>query len=134
VTRSNPDSVAAAADVLAAGGTIAQAATQAGVSRRTVERWRDRGRVELADASFARLALEADRVPPQQQGPLSEADLVELLEGQALRGSTRAVELLLRRVSKPASVDLDGDPFREVDQIGEFRRARLQREGSNASR
>jgi transposase-like protein len=124
VTRSNPDSVAAAADVLAAGGTIAQAATQAGVSRRTVERWRDRGRIELADAVFARLALEADRLPPEQQGPLSEADLVELLERQALRGSTRAVELLLRRVSKPASVDVD-DPFIEVDQIAEYRRARL---------
>jgi len=133
VTRSNPESVIAAADVIAAGGTIAQAATQAGVSRRTVERWRDRGRVELADAPHARLALEADRMPPQQQVPLSEDDLVELLEGQALHGSTRAVELLLRRVSKPASTDLD-DPFIEVDQVAEYRRARLQREASNVSR
>jgi len=53
-----------------------------------------------------------------------EADLVELLEGQALRGSTRAVELLLRWVSKPASIDVD-DPFRQVDEIAEYRRARL---------
>jgi Helix-turn-helix domain len=78
--RSNPDAAAHAADVLANGGTVAQAAEAANVTRRTVARWAQRGRLELLNAPHARLAVETDRVPPPRPGPLSEADLVELLE------------------------------------------------------
>lgn len=86
---------------------------------------RARNRQELTP--LAGLAVEADRQPAPHAQPLSEADLVELLEVQAKRGSVRAVELLLRRVSRMTPTVDDGDPFRELDEIAAGRRARLGR-------
>jgi transposase len=126
VTRSNPETIAVAADMLANGGTIAQAAAAAQVSRKTVERWRSKGRLELERAPFARLALEADREPPPQPGPFSEADIVELLEHAARQGNVRACELLLRRLRATRLPTLvDDDVFDELDKIAEANRARL---------
>jgi hypothetical protein len=109
--------------VLAAGGSLARAAEKAGVTRRTLERWRVQGRAELEQATpLARLALEADRPAARVPEPLGESDLVELLEAQARRGSVRAIELLLaRRARAPAEPRAD-DPFRELDELAEQRR------------
>jgi transcriptional regulator with XRE-family HTH domain len=125
VKLSRLDSVSAASAVLAAGGSLNQAAEKARVSRRTLERWRNQGRAELEHASpIARLALEADRPAAVAAGPLSEAELVELLEAQARRGSVRAIELLLARRAKgrPAETPRADDPFREVDELAAKRR------------
>jgi hypothetical protein len=121
---SRPDSVNAASAVLAAGGSFTQAAAEAGVSRRTLERWRAQGRDELDRAPFARLALEADRPAAAATEPLSESDLIELLEAQARRGSVRAIELLLARRARAAgkTQPRGDDPFREVDELAEKRR------------
>ena len=120
---SRPDSVNAASAVLAAGGSLTQAAAEAGVSRRTLERWRAQGRDELDRAPFARLALEADRPALAAAEPLSESDLIELLEAQARRGSVRAIELLLaRRAKASAGAPRADDPFREVDELAAQRR------------
>jgi transposase-like protein len=121
---SRPDSVNAASAVLAAAGSLTQAAAEAGVSRRTLERWRAQGRNELEGAPFARLALEADRPAVATAESLSESDLIDLLEAQARRGSVRAIELLLaRRAKAPAKTQPRGDdPFREVDELAEKRR------------
>jgi transcriptional regulator with XRE-family HTH domain len=129
VKLSRLDSVSAASAVLAAGGSLNQAAEKARVSRRTLERWRNQGRAELEHASpIARLALEADRPAAVAAGPLSEADLVALLEAQARRGSVRAIELLLVRVAKePAGTLREDDPFREVDELAAKRRRETSR-------
>lgn len=109
----NHEAVNAASEALAAGGSIAQAAEAAGVTRRTIERWRERGRDELARAPLARLALEADRpaAPSDGVAPLSEADLVELLEAQARRGNITALRLLLERAQRARPID---DVFRDL--------------------
>jgi hypothetical protein len=62
-------------------------------------------RDELHRAPFARLALEADRPAVAAAEPLSESDLIELLEAQARRGSVSAIELLLaRRAEAPGKM------------------------------
>lgn len=106
---SRPDSVNAASAVLTAGGSLTQAAAEAGVSRRTLERWRAQGRDALDRAPFARLALEADRPALAAAEPLNESDLIELLEAQARRGSVRAIELLLaapRRLARRSHAEM----------------------------
>jgi hypothetical protein len=76
------------------GDSIARAAESASVNRRTVERWLDRGRLKLTP--LARLASAADRPSVPKREPLTESDLVELLEAQARRGHVRAIELCSR--------------------------------------
>jgi transcriptional regulator with XRE-family HTH domain len=124
MNRWHTDAVSAATEVLAAGGSLAQAAEEVGVTRRTLERWRAQGRAELDQASsLARLALEADRPAGVAARPLSEAELVELLEAQARRGSVRAIQLVLaRRANAPAERPRTDDPFWEVDQLAAQRR------------
>jgi hypothetical protein len=124
VKLSHLDAVSAASAVLAAGGSLDQAAEKAGVSRRTVERWRAEGRAKLEQASpVAKLALEADRPAGVPAEPLSETELVELLEAQARRGSVRAIELLLARAkARPAERRPADDVFREIDELAEQRR------------
>jgi transposase len=53
--------VNAARAVLAAGGSLSQAAKETGVSRKTLERWQAQGRNKLDQSPFARLALEVYR-------------------------------------------------------------------------
>jgi hypothetical protein len=92
--------------------------------RRTIERWRERGRFELTP--LARLAFAAEQPPPTKPEPLSEADLVELLEAQARRGNVRAIELLLARRAKGLGAASEDDPFAFLDEIAERRRAKLR--------
>jgi transposase len=126
VKRVNAEAVGAAASVLASGGSVAAAAAAGGVSRRTISRWCARGRLELTP--FARLAAEADRAPPPQAEPLGEAEIVELLEREARRGSVRACEVLLRRtLARRPSVSPELDPFAEVDELARRRREALGR-------
>jgi hypothetical protein len=125
VKGSRAESVSAASEVLAAGGSLVQAAEKAGVSRRTLERWRAQGRSELQRSPLARLALESDRPVRGGAEPLSEAELVALLEAQARRGSVRAIQLLLARCAGPAAKRPSDDPFRELDQLREERRRAL---------
>jgi hypothetical protein len=82
-----PDVIQRAGELRDAGAGIAEIGAQLGVSRRSTFRALARTRGERVDL--------AAREPPA--GPLSEADLVALLERQARRGNVRAIDLLLRR-------------------------------------
>jgi hypothetical protein len=74
-----PEVVQRAGQLREAGDTVAQIGQALGLSRRSTFR-------ALAQAR-----------PPTPAGPLSEDDMVALLERQARRGHVRAIELLLRR-------------------------------------
>jgi transposase-like protein len=112
------DSIAAAAAALERGATVAQAAAEAGVHRRTVERWRRRGEGELTP--FARLAAVAAKPSPAAAGPVTEAELVALLEREARHGRIRAIELLLERIAA-RRVAREDNPFAEVIDLARRR-------------
>jgi transposase-like protein len=113
------DAIAAAAAALERGATVAQAAAEAGVHRRTVERWRRRGEEELTP--YGRLAAVATKPAPADVGPVTEAELVALLEREARRGRIRAIELLLERIATQ-TVAPETNPFAEVVELAKRRR------------
>lgn len=135
-TRERRDRVV---ELVAGGATISEAAAAAGISRRTVMDWQARGRAnpgtaagEFAAALAAARAGDAD-VPAE--GPLSEDDVVRLLEAQARRGNVAAMRLLLARAKLAradataaararAGRDAAPDALRAVDDLA---RARARR-------
>ncbi len=112
------------------GVSLEEAAERAGTTPKTVRRWALRGAYgEDAEAGAFADALEAARV--RAVAPLTESDLVRVLEGAARRGSIRAAELLLRRLdSRPESTRRDppADPFSTVDEM--FARRRREQIGA----
>jgi transposase-like protein len=114
------DAVAIAAEVLERGGTITEAAAQAGVNRRTVQRWRERGLAELERVPQVRVALATTR--PAPQGTLERDDLIRLLEESAANHNVRAIELLLRRADERQAVE--DNPFAEFHQLAARRQHR----------
>jgi transposase-like protein len=83
-----------------------EAAAQFGINPRTLRRWLRRGR-EQPDSVHGRLVAAAEVAESAIDGPLSQAELLTLLERQARRGHVRAIELLLakpwRRQEQPAA-------------------------------
>jgi len=115
------------------GRSIDQACKRAKVSRRTVERWRSRGRMVDADptlADFARRFDAAGRVLPVSptdtaDRPLTDAELEAVIEDAARRGSAESAKALLVERRKgaepeeePPGLDLT-DPLLgvEIDAI-----------------
>jgi transposase-like protein len=94
----------AALEALAAGASVAEAASAAGVAEQTLRTWIWRGRRD-PEGRFGRFA---DAVPPRRVklaalpraepgAPLPTRDeLLRRLDEQSRKGSTRATELLLR--------------------------------------
>lgn len=115
---------------LKAGLSLAAAARQAGVAPRTAESWCTRGRREpdSAHAEFL-AAVEAARevrvsVP---SGPISEAELREVVARQARSGNVQAARLawdMLRAVRQPAQSAAKSDPLVALDELAAARVAR----------
>ena len=105
---------------LETGSTITRACKLAGVSRRTVERWRSRGRMAGADPSLAEFARRFDAAgrlrPASAARPLTDAELAAVVEDAARRGSAESAKALLverRREHREqeASEELASDPW-----------------------
>jgi|ERR1035441_1467013 hypothetical protein len=105
---------------LETGSTIVRACKLAGVSRRTVERWRSRGRMVKADPSLAEFARRFDAAgrmrPTSAARPLTDAELAAVVEDAARRGSAESAKALLverRREhrAQEASEELASDPW-----------------------
>lgn len=114
--------------MITAGRNVEEACAAVGVSRPTVSRWLARGRAgkDVEAVEFARAVDEANFAP------LTESDLVRLLEKSALKGSIRAIDLLLRRPWESAHDrrHRHEDAFAELDErdvIGNLRRRREKR-------
>jgi hypothetical protein len=118
------DSIAAATAVFEAGGSFEEAAAAASVTARTVQRWATRGRVEL-EKPFTRLAVALDGPVNADSEPLTEDDLVALLETRARAGNVRAIQLLLARLDQVKREIPADDEFAEFDQLAERRRKEI---------
>lgn len=118
-----------------AGQTVEQACTAAGVGRATVSRWVAAGREPDAPADvreFSRRYSELREAPRPSNGngnghgPLTDEQLVAVLEDSARRGSAEAAKMLLSRRQRqerateeadqepafdPYRMALEGDPF-----------------------
>jgi transposase-like protein len=81
------------------GRTGKEAAEAVSISRTTVNKWVRAGRLEGAQADKRQFAerFDALRTGPQDNGSLTQADLVRLLEISARTGSVSAMKLLLER-------------------------------------
>lgn len=73
-----------------------EAAGRVGVHPMTLRRWLRRGREE-PESVYGRLVRAVEELEASSPGPLSEPELVVLLERQARKGHVRAIELLLQR-------------------------------------
>ena len=113
---------------LAAGTSVALTAARAGVSRRTLTRWLERGRVVRRRLAVAK--------PRALEPPPDEAELIGLLGTAARAGNVRAAVLLLEHQHgwrRPAGRGDDEPPpvledaFREVDQLAHRRREQRDR-------
>jgi hypothetical protein len=87
----------------------------------------------LARRRAVRQDVRISPVPCKESGlfalstePLSEDELVELLEAQACRGHVRSIELLLARAREAPRVAPEDDPFAEVDELAEQQRQRMR--------
>ena len=106
--------------LLETGRNLEEAAADVGVNPSTVARWAAQGRAGVDDAHV----VFSERYDAIRQGdgePLSEEDVVRLLEQAARKGSVTAMRTLLDRFKghqPPARV---GDEF---DELKERRRAR----------
>jgi hypothetical protein len=91
------------------GEGIAAACASSGVGRSTVERLRARGRQPGADAEAAEFAGRWDAIPregrsavPEDAEPLTDEQLVGVVESSARRGSAEAARMLLARRGREA--------------------------------
>lgn len=102
---------------LRAGVSIADAARGAGLSERTVETWLRKGRQD-PDGRYGDFARRADAARAEAaERPLTEADLVRLLENAAKRGSVQAIRVLLdRHRRRQATGPPADDAFDELDR------------------
>ena len=89
-------------DLVEEGASIAAAAAEVGISPQTVSTWRTKGRA--GQPVYKEFAERLDSIGDGP--PLTEEDLIELLEQAARRGSLRAIQLLLTRPwERPPSRD-----------------------------
>lgn len=56
--------------------------------------------------------------------PMTEAELLQVLERESRKGNVRATELLLRRLDATKPADHDSDDNEGLDQLAELRRRR----------
>lgn len=126
---------------LRGGATIQQAATDAGVSRSTIQQHVAWGRSPTADDNERAFtaAFDAARAGEHLQ-PLAEDDVVRLLEGAARRGSVAAQKVLLARFAEARGGSANGadasppatasdDPFAELERGDELAPRRQSRTG-----
>jgi hypothetical protein len=107
-----------------AGESTVDAAEEAGVAPRTAHYWLSRGKRarQLGQSGpHAAFATEVEAAETRYvDAGLSRVQLVRLLERQALRGSIRAIGLLLdrpwERTGDPVDADRD-DRFAELDAL-----------------
>jgi transposase-like protein len=90
------------ATALAAGVSVADAARQVGVSRRTVQRWLREGRGADADPKLRRLALRVDAARRRQRidrgGVIASLpELHRVIDRAARAGSVEAMRLVHKR-------------------------------------
>jgi hypothetical protein len=82
-------------------------------------------------AAMRALLVQGIAAPPRE--PPSEQELLQLLAAAARSGSTRATELLLRRVEaeagRPSSEPDADDGFAEADQLAAQRRRHVRPDG-----
>src|SRR4051812_18908360 len=101
VSRFTADARAAILDALRAGESVESACDAAGVARSTFQGWMRRGArpsERSGGGDYARFRAQVERAREDgASGPLTEDDVVRLLEQAARRGSVRACETLLKR-------------------------------------
>ncbi len=124
------------------GGTpLEDACTEVGISPRTLERWRARGRKadEIAtDSLYARLALKVAEAleVAKERGPMSERELEAVLEQAARDGSHNAALALLRArhpekwaPRRTGKEPPPAPPASGMDELERRRQERAQEEG-----
>src|SRR4051794_2094443 len=105
--RWTPENRARILEQLRAGATVDEALAAVEIPRPTYESWLRKGRRAderargslhaqfVGEVDAAKSAAAQVDLPPE--GPLSQEDLIGLLEHAAAKGSLRAIDLLLRR-------------------------------------
>ena len=97
--KGNADQVATA---IAAGASIADAAREAGIAARTVERWLARGRD--GDPDYSAFAVRVDlarrrqSLDPSGEQPLSRSELQSLINRAARAGRVDALRIVFNRL------------------------------------
>jgi len=104
---------------LRAGLSVAESCQEAGIARSTFGDWMRKGarRADIAkDSEYARFRREVDAIRMGREAePLSDTDLVRLLEVQARRGSVRAIHILLTRRAEQREGDTERDSFDAIE-------------------
>lgn len=116
---------------LRAGDTIQKAAADAGVSRATVQAHVGHGRTPGASKAERSFTEAFDRIRSGQDlSPLTEDDLVRLLERAARLGSVTACKVLLARFAEGhgsgenATAQDEADPFAALERAADELAAR----------
>lgn len=108
-----------------AGLSIVDAATQVGVSERTVKNWLTRGRRE-PESKYGPFAVAVDgaRDGPGADAAMSRDELFVVVSRAARKGSVQAQKLYWEMLNGPGAseeVEVESDPLAGVDEVARRR-------------
>lgn len=113
----------------AAGCTITDAASAAGVRENTLKSWLQKGRAESEGdyAEFAQSVEVARKEARERPEPMTEAEHRLIVSEAARRGNTQAMKLyweILQADHEPEELEEPADPLSELDELAEVRARR----------